>query len=191
MFKKYNPSLFQGSKNKKGYFEGWYFKLVDSSEELAFAIIPGISLTRDLENSHAFIMVFDARNHEMNYFKFHIDEFSASSKEFQLKIGDNFFSHQKLTLNLEKDSLKIKADLEFENIVPWPIKLLSPGVMGWYSFVPFMECYHAVLSFNHQINGYIEINQDLEKFQPGKRLPGKGLGKLHALFLGMDANQSF
>ena len=168
MFKKYNPSLFQGSKNKKGYFEGWYFKLVDSSEELAFAIIPGISLTRDLENSHAFIMVFDARNHEMNYFKFHIDEFSASSKEFQLKIGDNFFSHQKLTLNLEKDSLKIKADLEFENIVPWPIKLLSPGVMGWYSFVPFMECYHAVLSFNHQINGYIEINQDQKDFNQGK-----------------------
>lgn len=168
MFKKFNPSLFQGSKNKKGYFEGWYFKLVDASEEMAFAIIPGISLTRDPEKSHAFIMVFDARKHEMNYFKFHIDEFSASSKEFQLNIGENFFSHHKLTLDLEKDSLKIKADLKFKNIVPWPVKLLSPGVMGWYSFVPFMECYHGVLSFNHQIKGYIEINQELKNFNQGK-----------------------
>lgn len=168
MFKKFNPSLFQGSKNKKGYFEGWYFKLVDASEEMAFAIIPGISLTRDPEKSHAFIMVFDARKHEMNYFKFHIDEFSASSKEFQLNIGENFFSHHKLTLDLEKDSLKIKADLKFKNIVPWPVKLLSPGVMGWYSFVPFMECYHGVLSFNHQIKGYIEINQEIKNFNQGK-----------------------
>jgi hypothetical protein len=168
MFKKYNPALFQGSKNKKGYFEGWYFKLVDPLEETAYAIIPGISLTPDSESSHAFIMVFDARNHEMNYFRFDVNEFNASKKEFELKIGENYFSHQNLVLNLEKGSLKIKANLEFKNIIPWPVKLLSPGVMGWYSFVPFMECYHGVLSFNHQINGYIEVNGEKKDFSGGK-----------------------
>jgi hypothetical protein len=30
--------------------------------------------------------------------------------------------------------------------------------MGWYRFIPFMECYHAVLSFNHSITGQIKIN---------------------------------
>lgn len=168
MFKKYNPSQFQGSKTKQGYFEGWYYKLVDASEELAFAIIPGISLPKHDKNSHAFIMVFDARNHEMNYFKFDIKDFNASKKEFRLKIADNFFSQEKLILNLNKDSLQIKAHLEFNNIIPWPVKLFSPGVMGWYSFVPFMECYHGVLSFNHQLNGYIEINNQKKNFDGGK-----------------------
>ena len=52
----------------------------------------------------------------------------------------------------------IKADLTFKHIIPWPVTLLSPGVMGWYRFIPFMECYHAVLSFNHTIMGHIKIN---------------------------------
>jgi hypothetical protein len=168
MFKKYNPSQFQGSKTKKGYFEGWYYKLVDDTEEIAFAIIPGISLPKNDEKPHAFIMVFDARNHKMNYFKFDIDEFKASKSEFKLKIADNFFSHHQLHLNLNKDSLQIKARLEFKNIIPWPVSVFSPGVMGWYSFVPFMECYHGVLSFNHQVKGYIEINNQKKDFNKGK-----------------------
>ena len=53
---------------------------------------------------------------------------------------------------------KINAQLKFENIIPWPVKLLSPGVMGWYAFIPLMECYHGVLSFNHTIDGYVEID---------------------------------
>lgn len=168
MFKKYNPSQFQGNKTKKGYFEGWYYKLVDASEELAFAIIPGISIPKHNKSSHAFIMVFDARNHEMNYFKFDIKDFNASNNEFKLKIADNFFSHEKLILNLKKGTLQINAQLEFNNIIPWPVKLFSPGVMGWYSFVPFMECYHGVLSFNHQVKGYIEINNQKKNFDGGK-----------------------
>ena len=94
MFKIYRPYQFQGNKNKKGYFEGWYYKLVDESEEIAFAIIPGISLPKDTDNSHAFIMVFDARNHEMNYFKFDKNQFHASDMIFELKIGDNYFSRK-------------------------------------------------------------------------------------------------
>jgi hypothetical protein len=176
MFKIYRPYQFQGNKNKKGYFEGWYYKLVDESEEIAFAIIPGISLPKDTDNSHAFIMVFDARNHEMNYFKFDKNDFHASDKEFELKIGDNYFSREKLVLNLSKDSIKIKAQLEFKDITPWPLTALSPGVMGWYSFIPFMECYHGVLSFDHEISGYIQINGVEKNFNQGKGYMEKDWG---------------
>jgi hypothetical protein len=30
--------------------------------------------------------------------------------------------------------------------------------MGWYSWVPFMECFHGVLSLDHSVKGIISIN---------------------------------
>ncbi len=38
-----NPEIFQGQYKKKNYFEGWYYKLIDSSQNNVWAIIPGIS----------------------------------------------------------------------------------------------------------------------------------------------------
>ncbi|MFA0832609.1 MAG: tocopherol cyclase family protein [Methanobacterium formicicum] len=63
---------------------------------------------------------------------------------------------------------KITAKMKFKNIVPWPVKKLSPGVMGIYAFIPFMECYHGVLSFNHTIKGYVTINNEKKDFTGGK-----------------------
>lgn len=33
----------------------------------------------------------------------------------------------------------------------WPVTLANPGVMGPYSFVPFMECNHGILSMDHAL----------------------------------------
>ncbi|HOV12828.1 MAG TPA: tocopherol cyclase family protein [Spirochaetota bacterium] len=49
----------------------------------------------------------------------------------------------------------------------WPVKLLSPGIMGWYGLVGFMECYYHVLSFKHRINGFININGETIDFDDG------------------------
>ena len=32
-------------------------------------------------------------------------------------------------------------------------KKKKAGIMGWYRFVPFMQCYHGVVSLNHKLNG--------------------------------------
>jgi tocopherol cyclase len=174
MFTKWKPAVFQGSLKKKNYFEGWYFKAVDKSEENALAIIPGISLTGN-DNSHAFIMVLEARKQKLHYFSFSPTEFKYSKDKFELQIGDNFFSHEKMILNLNGEA-QIKARFEFQNIIPWPVTLFSPGVMGWYSFIPFLECYHGVLSFNHEIKGYIEINGEKKDFEDGKGYMEKDWG---------------
>jgi tocopherol cyclase len=34
----------------------------------------------------------------------------------------------------------------------------SPIAMGWYSFVPFMECYHGVISLYNNIFGKLSAN---------------------------------
>ena len=47
--------------------------------------------------------------------------------------------------------------LVFEGITPWPVSITSPGIMGWYAWVPKMECYHGVLSLDHRIQGDLQI----------------------------------
>jgi tocopherol cyclase len=164
----WKPEIFQGRGKKKDYFEGWYFKLVDKEEKTAYSIIPGISLSRDSKKSHVFIMLLDAKNHKMYYFTYSIPDFWADSSKFEIKINKNVFSLKNIYLDIDDGENKVKADLKFNNIIPWPVKLLSPGVMGWYAFIPKMECYHGVLSFDNSICGYVEINRDKKYFDEGK-----------------------
>ena len=168
MAKLWNPGVFQGRGKKKNYFEGWYFKSVSKDEETAFAIIPGVSITRERIKSHAFIMLMDARHQQLYYFQYPLTDFWANKEKFEIRIKNNFFSENCVKLDLEDDLNKITAHLKFKNIIPWPVTLLSPGVMGWYAFIPFMECYHAVLSFNHTIKGHVIINGLKNDFNGGK-----------------------
>ncbi len=164
----WRPEAFQGEGKKKDYFEGWYFKSVDNAENNAIVIIPGISLAGDPTISHSFIMVIDARARTMHYFRYPVSDFSADKKMFEVSIGKNFFSLHDLRLDLNDGRNVIKAELRLKDIHPWPVRLLSPGVMGWYRFVPLMECYHGVLSFDHDIEGYLCINGNKRDFSGGK-----------------------
>lgn len=172
----WNPGVFQGKEKKKDYFEGWYFKSVSKDEKADFAIIPGVSITRDPLKSHAFIMVMDARKKKLYYYEYPLKKFWASKDQFEIRIGRNSFSSTEMILDLEDKEHHIKAHLKFENIIPWPVKLLSPGVMGWYTFIPFMECYHGVLSFNHTIEGYVDVNGERNDFTGGKGYMEKDWG---------------
>lgn len=176
MRKIWNPGIFQGKGKKKDYFEGWYFKSVSNDEKTAFAIIPGLSVTRDHQKSHAFIMIMDARHQQLYYFQYPLTEFWASEDEFEIRIGNNCFNTTGILLDLEDEDHEIKAHLKFKNIIPWPVKLFSPGVMGWYTFIPFMECYHGVLSFNHTIDGYVEVDGEKNDFSSGKGYMEKDWG---------------
>jgi hypothetical protein len=164
----WKPAVFQGIGKKRDYFEGWYFKSVDKEEKNAYAIIPGVSITGDESASHAFIMIFDARGHKLYYNRYPLSEFRANSDKFEISIGRCFFSLENIRLNIENKENKIFADLKFSDIHPWPVTLFSPGVMGWYAFIPKMECYHGVLSFDHDIEGCIEINGDKKDLTGGK-----------------------
>lgn len=153
----WKPEVFQGSGKTKNYFEGWYYKLVSKDEKNAYAIISGISLTGD-SKSHSFVMVLDARKQKLYSQEYPLNEFFADKKSFKIKIGRNCFTKNYIHIEMNPESDLITADLHFQDITPWPVTTLSPGVMGWYRFIPFMECYHGVLSFNHTISGLIEIN---------------------------------
>lgn len=173
--KLWHPEIFQGSLRKKHYFEGWYFKIVDKEEKHSFAIIPAIALSED--ESHSFIQFFSGHLGTAQYFTFKKEDFITSHTSFNVSIDKSEFSLKNLNLHINSDGYTIQSNLSFKNTHKWPVKLLSPGVMGWYRFVPFMECYHGVLSFNHKIEGTITVNGEVIDMTGGKGYIEKDWGR--------------
>ncbi len=168
----WDPNRYHGWGQEKNYFEGWYFKVVSPCENYAFAFIPGISMPDKKEEAHAFIQILDGKKCTATYERFTPQDFQASDQKFFLQLSSNSFSANHLELDLPN----IKGRLEFSNLTPWPKMLYAPGIMGWFSFVPFMQCYHGVVSVNHQISGHLEIEGQEVDFNGGKSYIEKDWG---------------
>jgi len=171
----FNPQVFQGSLKKKKYFEGWYFKHVSESLDYVISIIPGISLSKD--DAHSFIQVIDGITGKTYYITYPIEKFHASKNTFDVTIGESHFSESSMDLNISEDDLTLNGQFFYDKRSPYPFSLLSPGIMGWYSYVPFMECYHGVVSVNHEIRGSINYNNKEISFNNGRGYIEKDWGK--------------
>ena len=159
----WNPECYHGWGRTKHFFEGWYYKLVSHNQRQALAIIPGIAMDENGQKQ-AFIQALDGKNLKGAYHKFEAKKFQPTPKKHALKIQNNFFSENRLVLDLPN----IKGELFFENLTPWSNSFFSPGIMGPFSFIPFMECYHGVLSMNHSIKGELYLNDEILSFNKGK-----------------------
>lgn len=147
-YKHYHPEIFQGHLKKRKYFEGWYFKLVNRDETQALAVIPGLALY-DHADRHAFIQVIDGVRQQTSYYSFPLETFIADAKSLDIRIGNNAFSSSEVVLDLPE----LRGRINIEEKTPIRTSLLSPGIMGWYSFVPGMQCYHGVVSMHHTLDG--------------------------------------
>ena len=167
----FHPDQYQGWGKNKKYFEGWYFKVVNSDESKALAIIPGIAID---ENGlkQAFVQVMDGKKRTAEYYKFDAHDFKPHAGKFEISIGQNYFSNDTVRLNLPT----IKGQLHFTERNPWPNTFYSPGIMGPYSFVPFMECYHGILSMDHRIDGQLNLNDEDIDFTNGRGYMEKDWG---------------
>lgn len=180
----WNPDMYHGWGRQKKYFEGWYFKVIDATEEHKFALIPGVSMDAQ-KQQHAFIQVLDANRLSSKYHTFDIKTFFPSQTEFKIRIGDNLFTSNHLTLDLPN----IKGRLDFDNHITLPTSVYSPSIMGWYSFVPFMECYHGLTSLNNTITGTLEIDGKEIDFTGGKGYIEKDWGtSFPASYIWMQSN---
>ncbi|MBT8232924.1 MAG: hypothetical protein HKO66_11995 [Saprospiraceae bacterium] len=167
----YNSDLYHGSRRSKRFFEGWYFKLISADESSALALIPGVAMDEN-GKQHAFIQILDGKKRQAEYIKFTFESFFAQEDRFLVKIGESQFSKNEVILNHEK----IKGHLTFSKTIPWPSTLFSPGIMGPFSFFPFLECYHGIVSMNHIINGGLEYKNKAYDFTNGKGYAEKDWG---------------
>ena len=148
-----HPEGYHGEERQAPYFEGWYFKIVDASEAHIYAIIPGVSLSEGGDGPHAFIQVLNGSTGETLYHTYPLDEVEAASDRLDVRIGPNHFTDRGMDLDLPEGPLRLRGLITFDDLTPWPVNLLAPGIMGWYAWVPWMECYHGVPSLDHGLAG--------------------------------------
>lgn len=162
----WNPSWFQGNRKKKNYFEGWYFKSVSESGEYSMSFIPGISITA--ADSHSFVQAINGKTGQTWYFRFPPEAFKYSRKGFWVSVGPNKFSAKGIELDLQNQHGFFRGKLDFYETALFPVSISQPGIMGWYRYMPFMECYHGVVSLDHAVNGNIESAEGLFNFSNGR-----------------------
>ncbi|HYW94140.1 MAG TPA: tocopherol cyclase family protein [Bacteroidales bacterium] len=164
--KLFHPEVFQGSLQKNHYFEGWYLKHVSPDLKHVFSFIPGVSLTRN--DPHAFIQVINGVSGKSWYARYPVSDFQWHRKHFWVQVGRSVFSREGSDINISTGGVKIIGQITYENSVTFPSSLLSPGIMGWYSFVPYMECKHGVVSADHHLGGALRVDGETVGFTGGK-----------------------
>ncbi len=172
-----HPAWFQNLGQRPPYFEGWYFKLVSADEAQRWAFIPG--MTRGLQGGgpHAFIQVFDGTGLRTAYYRLPLEAFRAAPRDFALTVGDNAFGAQGLRLDLRGEAVDVRGEVHFGPLIPWPVTLWAPGIMGWYAWLPWMECYHGVLGFDHELHGTLWVDGQRLDFSGGRGYIEKDWGQ--------------
>lgn len=160
------------------YFEGWYFKLVDAHGKRPYAIIPGVFLGAD---AHTFIQVLDGHDGTSDYHRFPLREFHASRDSFNVSIGRSRFTRSKISLDIDTGETtaqkRVKGEIRCSNWNGWPVTFTSPGVMGPYGFVPFMECNHGILSMDHALTGELSVDDAYTSLEGGRGYAEKDWGR--------------
>jgi tocopherol cyclase len=157
-----NPILFQGDLKNKNYFEGWYFKQVSADCNTVLSLIPGISLF--VEDPHCFVQ-YIYKNIDENgihilktgYCRYPASRFSFSQNPFEIRVGDSTFSEREITINLQDGDFEISGVLELGDFNFIEKSLLMPNIMGFFAYIPKMQCYHGIISMDHTLKGEITI----------------------------------
>jgi tocopherol cyclase len=171
-----NPERYHGKPRgqRPPFFEGWYYKLVDATEVHRYAFIPGIFWSG---RPHAFVQVLDGAAAVASYHEYSTDAFRAAEDAFDIRVDNNHFTRHGMELNIDRADQQVKGALRFSETTPWPVTLSAPGIMGWYAWVPFMECYHGVVSLDHALSGSLMINDREIDFTGGRGYIEKDWGR--------------
>ncbi|WP_116126643.1 tocopherol cyclase family protein [Lewinella sp. IMCC34183] len=168
----FDPPRFQGWGRHRQYFEGWYFKVVVPEAGLAYAFIPGISYDAG-GKGHSFLQVLDGVAATSSYHEYTTNDFRPAAYRFDVQLGPHRFSTERLRVDLPE----LQVDLSFRGIHPWTPRRLARGVMGWYGFVPKMQCYHGLVSFHHRMRGTIRVGDTTHDAASGVGYTEKDWGR--------------
>jgi hypothetical protein len=144
---------------------------------MAFAVIPGVFVAPNPADSHAFVQTLDGKTGSATYHRYPPDAFRFDRQTFDIRVGPNRFSSEGLALEIAAPEREMRGELRFVGVTPWPVTLASPGIMGWYAYAPFMECYHGVLSLDHAVSGELRIDGQTVDFASGRGYIEKDWGQ--------------
>ncbi len=170
------PAGYHGSyQGDVAFFEGWYVKLVSADSSARLALIPGVFRGGTAEADEAFVQVLDGVTGESWFEVFPVASFDADARAFDVTVGGNRFGDRGIVLDLPGPGLA--GEVTFGALDPWPVTCAAPGVMGRYAWVPVMECYHGLLSFDHRLEGALTLGGRELDFTGGRGYLEKDWGR--------------
>lgn len=140
------------------WFEGWYFKC-RTVDEKAIALIPAYHIGPHGQRNASLQVISDAGTW---WFEYPEEDFTTSSVGFSIRVGENRFSEEGLSVNLSRSGLNLFGELKFG-----PFLRLSSDIMGPFQWVPGMECSHGVISMGHALDGTLTLNGERLDFTGG------------------------
>lgn len=168
-----SPLIFQGNNRSKEYFEGWYYRQVSKDNKRVICFIPGISLFEN--DAHCFVQYIFVSLDENNkktiktgYVKYAIEDFKFNNSPFRVQIGSNVFTESMVSVKLLDNNINIEGALKLGSFTPIEKSIFMPNIMGFFAYIPKMECYHGVISMNHEVNGRVRINDEEVNLNNGK-----------------------
>jgi tocopherol cyclase len=176
IYKRMHAPVFQGRNKKRNYFEGWYLKHVSDDHQLVFSLIPGIAFDPK-GKSHSFIQLIDGQTAQTHYLEYPTADFEFDKYRFSGRIGTNRFGEEGIAVDLREKGIDFAADLSYSKLHKLKSTYARPGIMGWYGWIPVMECYHGLVSKFHYVSGEVNWNGESHSFNRGTGYIEKDWGK--------------
>lgn len=148
---------------KEKYFEGWYFKCATEKETLAVIV----GSTQGIQST-AFIQVLSSKDLKSYYMTYDIASYFYRKDPFHIQIEENVFTSTYMKLSIREENLILEGKVKFKSLTPLTCKVWKRGLMGPFAYLPFMECYHDVLSMHHTIEGKICLNDTVYNLDGGR-----------------------
>ncbi len=156
----FSPEQYHGKHSSRPYFEGWYYK--HACDKGVFVVIPGLFRGTDSSKDQAFIQLIVGFPPKSYFLSYPAGEFTCHPRYFELCIGGNCFSIHEINLSLPE--IGLTANLRYSGHVPLRTTLLSPSIMGPFSYLPKMQCNHGILSLWHSVKGDVCFEGNTLKF---------------------------
>lgn len=136
------------SRERGGFFEGWYFK--QQTDERTVAFIPARHIDEQGKRS-ASVQVITDECSACEEFPYESFEVARGNGPF-IVIGPNRFSQLGADVNIDAAGLNIQGELRYRAVKP-----PRYDIMGPFRFFP-MQCRHSVVSIRHSVSGSLVLN---------------------------------
>lgn len=157
------------------FFEGWFYKAVDAARLQSVAVIPGFFRGLRPEEDYAFVQVYDGATGRVVHQRYEAKCFSVTRETGVVIIGANRFSPQQLTL--EMPAAGVFGSIMLRDLTPWPPGRFGTRVMGWFAWIPGLQCYHEVVSLGHRVDGTLSIAGNERDLTGGRGYLEKNWGR--------------
>ncbi|MCI6466695.1 MAG: hypothetical protein MSA90_14675 [Faecalicatena sp.] len=139
---------FHGIGKKYPYFEGWYLKHQNEGKTIAF--IPAVHADQKGSWSASIQVVTDEGAW---YFTYPIELCRINRRRFYVKIGENVFSEKGMKVQIESAEISVQGRIRYTKF-----HKIKGDIMGFFRWIPFLQCHHGVISMSHDLSGSLKVS---------------------------------